>query len=107
MGDPITIVDATPEGLIDASHSMGPMESDAITVPAPTPDEDGVYRVIPPLVMVHTMSYADHPGYAEVKLFLGTWSTLTPLESERLGAVLLAAAQDARRLAADNERSEA
>lgn len=41
-------VDSTPKGLVDASHSMGPLgdEGESLTAPAPTPDEDGVYRPV-------------------------------------------------------------
>lgn len=96
-------VDATPKGLVDASHSMGPADGEAVratTVPAPTPDEDGWFRVDGWKVR-HLNSVVEmEDPYGCAPLFM-------PDQAEFLGAALIAAAQDARRLAAGNARSEA
>lgn len=95
-------VDATPEGLVDAAHHMGPMDPDAdlITIPAPTPDKDGVYQAA---------GWVVRPFGDDRVMFddgqLGTYRALLPDDVEALGAALIAAARDVRRLA-DNERSD-
>lgn len=64
-------------------------EPATITVPAPTPDEDGVYR---PIAQAEVSTRR-----RVVVLDLGRPFHLRPDKAEALGAALLAAARDARR----------
>lgn len=77
---------------------------DTITVPAPTPDEDGVYR---PLRFTEVRKFPDDGRVMVVLDAAADLALLLPDEAEALGAALIAAARDVRRLAADNERNGA
>lgn len=74
-----------------------------LTVPKPTPDEDGVYRLGDDRIGVNQEVSVTPLVVATVG---GGIEFLTPDEAEYRGAALIAAAQDVRRIAAEAAQEE-
>lgn len=76
------------------------IDAGALTVPRPTPDEDGRFNIA---------GYdVSHAGAGRVALLdpYGSWPEFSADDAEALGAALIAAAQDARRIAAEAAQEE-